>query len=214
MNMELPYSFYDKDDNGNFVRVKHDLLEIHGFYNFEKLMYSLTYKLKGKKCYYCREDLKYHPTIDHLYPRNFGGISIINNLVPACTCCNSYKNNMNACEFIEWKRLSSKLERRRYYTKVVNKKRKIRAKRGFDLPRKWIKTVDINFIIVTSNVENQNGEKYKKTLEFVERTGKLPRPLVISCNRFLLDGFTAYNVAKELEMKNVPVVFLENVIVV
>lgn len=214
MNMELPYSFYDKDDNGNFVRVKHDLLEIHGFYNFEKLMYSLTYKLKGKKCYYCREDLKYHPTIDHLYPRNFGGISITNNLVPACTCCNSYKNNMNAFEFMEWNRLRNKKERKNYYEKIIKKKRRFRSKRGFDLPRNWIQFIDISSIIITSNVENQSGDKYQRTLRFAKRTGKLPRPLIISCNRFLLDGFTAYNVAKELEMSSVPIIFLENVIVV
>ena len=36
-------------------------------------------------------------SLDHLYPRDYGGISVPNNLVPCCKDCNGKKNNFKTC---------------------------------------------------------------------------------------------------------------------
>ena len=49
-------------------------------------MYRLTYMMKGDRiCYYCGKTIsKKEMTLDHVYPRDFGGPSITDNLVPCC----------------------------------------------------------------------------------------------------------------------------------
>lgn len=39
-------------------------------------------------------------TIDHIYPKAFGGMRSWNNIVMACTLCNSKKGTMNVNDFI------------------------------------------------------------------------------------------------------------------
>ena len=58
-------------------------------------MYELTYMMKGNQiCYYCGKTIsKKEMTLDHVYPRDFGGPSITDNLVPCCSHCNSSKGN-------------------------------------------------------------------------------------------------------------------------
>ena len=50
-------------------------------------------------------------------------------------------------------------------------------------------------------------------LTFARRYNKLPRTIVVSRNGKLLDGATAYEVAKKLRFVEVPVTVLENVVI-
>ena len=66
--------------------------------------------------------------------------------------------------------------------------------------------------------ENMQARREKGILipeEWYETYGKICKPIVVSQNRFVLDGFTALLVAKNLGL-NIPLPFitLENVIVI
>lgn len=218
MIIELPSRFYSEKEEGNFARVHDGRLEIHGPWDFEKLMIELSYKMKGRtRCFYCRRRVDFNKiTIDHLYPRDFGGITITSNLEPACRECNSQKSNMNQYEYGVWRTISSDNERRSYYHSVVsNKRKRIRdpnIRKGFDLPKRWIEYRRLDSIQAVKHIDNKYGNKFRRIMNFVQKNGKLPRPIVISANNMLLDGATTFNVANEMKLREVPVIVLENVV--
>ena len=76
MKIQLPKTFEYHD--GPTHAVVHDgVLEMTPI-DFEKTMYHLTYRLKGKvRCAYCHRvlDANRH-TLDHVFPRDHGGISV------------------------------------------------------------------------------------------------------------------------------------------
>ena len=89
MIIDLPTKFYYEKD-GSKAFVDNEILYCENNVSFERLMYHTTYELRGKStCYYCGCELsEENRTLDHMYPRDFGGVSITNNLVPCCTNCN------------------------------------------------------------------------------------------------------------------------------
>ena len=220
MIIDLPKSYYRTDETGHsFVRVEDGLLEIKGTWNFEKLMVELTYAKKGTKCHYCNKELFPNKmTIDHLFPSDFGGITIPNNLEPACSKCNGTKSNMNEYEYRIWRSLGDSEEKNRFYHRIIRRKKarkfNVNDKKGFDLPRSWITKMSRKSIRCYSRIDNKGGKKFRKMMNFCKRYRKLPRPIIISRNDILLDGFTAFAVAKELGFRVVPVIKLDNVVVV
>lgn len=218
MIIELPEMFY-KADGKKYVRVKNGILEIHGYWDFEKLMVQLAYEMKGKcQCYYCRKSVDPKKiTIDHLFPSDFGGMSITNNLEPACQKCNSSKSNMNQYEYGVWRTIRDEEAQKNFYHSVVAKKKKrkfnAKVKKGFDLPKSWVEYRRLDSIQKISKVSNTNSNKFKRMLTFARRYNKLPRTIVVSRNGKLLDGATAYEVAKKLRFVEVPVTVLENVVI-
>lgn len=217
MIMELPEEFSKVYDNGWYVIIRKGVLEIHGGCNFDELMIEMTYGIKGRRrCYYCHEPVLPHKiTIDHVHPRDFGGVSIINNLEPTCSRCNSSKSNLNETEFKEWRTLSTKEQKDKFCKKVIGSKKGRKydpnQKAGFDLPKSWVTMQKLDTVIKVTRIDNSNGRKYKRMMAFVQKHGKLPRPLVITKNNVLLNGESAYGVSKELGFKTVPVIMLENV---
>lgn len=216
MNIELPRKFRKDYSNGKYVVVQKGRLEIHKGCNFERLMVELTFLIRGRdRCYYCGKGLKNsRVTIDHRHPRDFGGVTITNNLVPACGDCNSKKSNLNEYEFAIFRTLEP-AERKKYFEKAIQIKDRKRysrkAKKDFDLPESWIKLYSTQSIKECGRIDNSGGRKYARTLEFATKYGKLPRPIVITSNNILLDGRTAFHVARKLKFKKVPVIQLENV---
>lgn len=219
MIIELPKRFDRTINQYSFVRIRNGVLELKGDFDFEKTMVELAYRIKGStNCYYCRKQVgRRKITIDHLYPSDFGGVTITNNLEPACHKCNSCKSNMNMYEYEIWRTISSKEERKKYYHQAIE--RKVRRKKnpnnkmGFDLPRKWVTFIPLSMVKKVTEINNQGSEKYKRMKIFAKRYHKLPRPIVISSNNILLIGETAYAVAKALNFEEVPVIWLENVVV-
>lgn len=220
MIIDLPKSYYRTDETGYaFVKVEDGWLEIKGVWNFEKLMVELTYAKKGTRCHYCHKELPpTKVTIDHLFPSDFGGITIPNNLEPACSKCNGTKSNLNEYEYRIWRSLGSPEERSHFYHRTIKRKRsrKFNAqdKKGFDLPRRWITKIGRRNIRCYSKIDNKGSKKYNKMMSFCKKYRKLPRPIIISSNNILLDGFTAFAVARELNFKVVPVIRLDNVVVI
>lgn len=114
MLVELPKKFERKLNEYSFARIRDGVLELKGDFNFEKIMIELTYQMRGRtECYYCKRKVKATKiTIDHMFPSDFGGVTITNNLAPACSTCNSNKSNMNQYEFRVWSSLKSREEKK------------------------------------------------------------------------------------------------------
>ncbi|MBR6504471.1 MAG: HNH endonuclease [Clostridia bacterium] len=215
MIIELPKKFSYSKDQYNYANVRNGKLIIRGSLDFEDLMYDLTYSIKGRNnCYYCGKTTK-KITIDHMFPRDYGGISITNNLLPACSKCNSQKSNLNLYEYQIFRTLD-KLQKEVFKGKVYAKNEKMRYKRGFNIPKSWIETVHISriFVRVFFDQNLHKGKKYNKYTKFIKKYGRLPRPIILSGNFVLLDGFTILVCAREQGIHYIPVVVLENVEVI
>lgn len=218
MIIEIPEKFYKRKARDKYAEVKDGILEVHGFWSFKRLMVEIAYELKGKnQCYYCKKPLlDSEVTVDHLFPEAYGGISVTNNLVPACKLCNNTKADMNEQEYREWLNIEDKVQRKAFYEKnslrKIHKKYSIAIKETYDIPQEWIRYQRLDTIKNLESSKNKTGKTYLKTYDFVKKYRKLPVVLVISWNGILLDGRIAYEVAEELKLEMVPVVVLENVL--
>lgn len=218
MIIEIPEKFYKRKARDKYAEVKDGILEIHGFWSFKRLMVEIAYELKGKnQCYYCKKPLlDSEVTVDHLFPEAYGGISVTNNLVPACKVCNNMKADMNEKEYKEWLNIEDKVQRKAFYEKIstrkINKKYSIAIKETYDIPQEWIRYQRLETIKNLESSKTKTGKTYLKIYDFVKKYRKLPVVLVISWNGILLDGRIAYEVAEELKLEMVPVVVLENVL--
>lgn len=219
MLVELPRKYERKLNEYSFARIREGVLELKGDFNLEKIMVELAYQMRGRtECHYCHRKVKSNKiTIDHMFPADFGGVTITNNLVPACATCNGNKSNMNQYEFRIWETLQTREEKKAFYHKAVNRKKRQKknpyVKKGYDIPGKWIQFIKLDYVTKVSRIWPEGSEKYKKMLTFARRAQKIPRPLVLSSNLILIDGETAYAVAKHLHFEEVPVIILDNVIV-
>lgn len=220
MIIELPKSFeYQKGDG--WVVVHDGIMEITSMpFRFDEIMYQLVYyqleQLKERRCYCCGKILKDGElTLDHYYPKNHGGISIPNNLKPCCKACNSMKSDFTLEEFKRLRQIKNKC-RREVFKEGATKRNIIEKEtRGVLIPRDWYQLEKQIFcflpIISTNRIR---GASYRKTLKDYKKYGRICKPVVISKNRVVLDGFSALIVAGDLEEHPpLPVITLENVIV-
>ena len=216
MHVELPkgFSYYTKKRAGH-AHEENGFLYVEGPISWERVAYDLCYAVKGRqRCKYCGAKVKRRSmTVDHMFPRYFGGVSIPDNLLPSCTRCNSLKGDLNYHEFKEYRKLS-KGERAEFKRRVYAKKTKIRYRNGYDLPKRWISIVDISTIIVKDkSLLALRGKKYQRVEGFFKTYHHLPNPIVLSSNSVLLEGHTLYSVAQNNRVKYVPVIRLDNVVV-
>ena len=59
---------------------------------------SKIYDMWGGECAYCGKPAR---SLDHVIPRHKGGLTVIENLIPACLSCNGHKGAEN---WVEWYR--------------------------------------------------------------------------------------------------------------
>ena len=104
MIIELPKNYFYGPEKNGCAYVRDGILVVQGHINYEELMYNLAYVLKGyETCAFCGKNLEQRTrTLDHLYPRNWGGVSIPHNLMPACSRCNSLKGNLTYEQFMKF----------------------------------------------------------------------------------------------------------------
>lgn len=206
MIMELPNKFRMR-----YAEVINGELLIYENVRFEDLMYELTYATKKHRCYYCDKKLrKKTRTIDHAYPRDAGGISIIDNLYPSCSPCNSAKGNLTRDEYFHLVKLNPK-EKREYRLDVAKNRKNIFRKRGFVLPKKWFTMVDIWSIDYQFASTELRGKRYHRILEFYNKYHRLPRPVILDKNMRLLDGYNCVLFARDHCLPEIPAIILENV---
>lgn len=217
MIIELPQMFYKESGRNKYVIVENGILEIHGTWGFEELMIEITYLLKGKRqCYFCKREVNPKKiTIDHLFPTDFGGMTITSNLEPACSNCNSTKTNMNEYEYAIWRKIPKAQDKKKFYQKIVEKKRAKKhcsTEEWFDLPNKWVEYRKLDSLKINFKLQKKSSRKFQRMVKFAQKYHKLPRTIVISKNNYVLEGATAYQVAKEMGFQTVPVTVLENVV--
>ena len=200
---------------GGQVIVDDGILKIWHLVSWREFIYKLTISTKGKNCWYCGKSLKKEEiTMDHLYPQDLGGPTIPNNLAPACAYCNSQKGNLTEYQYRQILRASKK-DRNNIRRKMLASNERRKSDIGYFLPKKWITTKRIDRILVTFFMqEDYKGKKYKKVEEFYKTFGKLPYPIILDRNNYLLDGFILLMFAKNKGIATVPAIVLENVEVV
>lgn len=92
-----------------------------------------------------------------------------------------------------------------------------RKERGVLLPKEWYEMRKEYSVltVITSERPFKESRKYQRVIEMYETYGKICKPIVVSQNRFVLDGFSVLLAAKNLGMKiPLPFITLENVIVI
>ena len=179
--------------------------------NFEKIMYELTYEIYGKKCVYCKRKLtEKNKTLDHLYPRAIGGVSITNNLKPSCQKCNSAKGDKTEKQFYDSKIISKK-ESKLYKTNINKWKEQIYKTQGFYLPKDWYFFVPTNDIKGIVNLDYPLGKSYYNALGFYSTYNHFPKPIIIDKDFNLLDGYSILQLAKNKNIESIPAIWCENV---
>ena len=215
MIMDLPKDFAG---NGRDVFIENGILKIYKNVPFRKLVYELTFKIKGGKhrCLYCKREVANNKvTLDHLYPQDMGGPTITNNLLPCCSRCNAEKSNMTAKEYKRFLMLKHTGDERQYFKILQQKKELLRSLNEYQIPDEWLSEHDVSDIVLYLQLYNFKGSnKYRRTNAFYEQYGYFQKPIIVDQNGFLLDGF--YNVfyAKMHNISSLKAIMLENVEVI
>ena len=84
-----------------------------------------------------------------------------------------------------------------------------------ELPSDWISKKKIQEIIVRFDFSKEyKRAQYRKVEKFYKEYKHLPKPIIVDKQGFLLDGFISLMFAKDNNLRNLPVIVLENVEVV
>lgn len=77
---------------------------------------DVVFESQNFQCYYCGVQMEWiagcrspiSPTLDHVVPRVDGGLTVLDNLVGACSLCNSIKGSMRLEEFEVYRMLDGR----------------------------------------------------------------------------------------------------------
>lgn len=213
MKIMLPEKFFYRTKSG-IAYVKEGQLHIEGTVFFKRLIYNITYSLKGKdKCYYCGEDLNTkNRTIDHVFPTSFGGVSIPENMVPCCKTCNVNKFCMTESQFIRWNQKQSIEEREWFFQTCILENSEV-LKNGYLIPKEWIEMYDVSKYFDEMPLKRVNKQKYKKLEDYFNKWHQYPKPMIVSSNGWVFEGKYIITHAKRNNKNEVSAVVLENVFV-
>ena len=218
MFIELPKEYYFENSN-IYVNLEKGILKIKfkgDNYSFRKIMYDITFKMKGHTCCYCGSEKDI--TIDHIHPRSRGGPTITNNLQPACKSCNVEKDGLNDIEYKFFLRLEP--EERKEFKKDVREASDIMSKwNGFykEMPQEWF--VQINIQKIKAKITKSGSKQIKSRAKYnkIKKNYKISECkeyIVLDRNNVLLHGVEMYCIAKSLNLRELPVIKLENVEIV
>ena len=216
MIIEIPKGYTFEKEGEIIAFETENVLKLKGRQGkFQDIMYDITYKLKGNdRCHYCGKHVeKSKITLDHVYSQALGGPTIPQNMVPCCRNCNGKKEDMTPEQFRAYMNLKDeKLQsqfRREYFQSKMFQTRWVHI-----LPEEWISKRPISDLIVTIDLTDTSTNKYKKIKEYYMRCKQFPKPIIVDCHNFVLDGFTAVLYAKNNRIKEIQTIVLENVEVI
>lgn len=212
MNIQLPERFYYSKDWKQTAYVEDEILYVQGDVNYENLMYSLAYSIYGyNNCVYCGRKLtKETRTLDHVWPRRWGGLSIPDNLVPSCSNCNSKKNSMTLEQYNEWCKLDESLRAEAQVKFCMENEEKMRN--NYLLPEEWLTSFDVAEVIDDIDFELIENFGNDKIDLYYDTYGKYPRPIIVSSNNWVFKGKHILYHAKVNCIKTVSCVRLDNVV--
>ena len=205
-------------NNGAAV-VEGNLLYIYRPVDFRELMYALTNAIydEGRICYYCGAEItEKQRTMDHKYPQDFGGPTITDNLVPTCKKCNTTKGNLMEDEFKEFMKIENAEAAKAYRVAKERGHRKIHTGKVSVIPEEWIcpKDYPLNEIEMRMQVTVSLGRGYDHVSRRFQKYNSILKPVIVSTNKKLLDGFNVCLFAKVHNQWNrVNIIKLDNVIV-
>lgn len=214
MKIMLPKHYF-YSSNGGKAYVSKEKLYIEGNVNYERLIYDIVYSLKGKtRCYYCGKKLSAkNRTLDHKYPRYFGGISIPENLEPCCKECNLNKLCMTEKQFLIWNEIESIKEQDLFFQSSVKKNTEVLKKKKFLIPNRWVEMYDVAKYFLDAPFKRINKKKFKKLENYYKKWHQYPKPIIVSANGWVFEGNHIITHAKKINKHKVCAVVLENVIV-
>ena len=217
MKIRLPEKFIytNRAKNAN-AYVKNGVLYVKGYVSIEELMYTITYMVKGyDKCHYCGCELTgKNRTLDHMYPRRWGGISIPENLIPSCKNCNRDKMDMSYDQFMQYRRLKTKKDKEAFYKKCVWANLKVRKRAKFVLNSNWLSVYDIQELLKYMKFDQLQKTKSKNLAAYYRNWGQYPHPMIVSSNGWVFKGKHILHHAKKIKRKSVMAIVLDNVVVV
>lgn len=217
MRIRLPEQFiYTNRAHNSSAYVKDGILYVSGYVNFEELMYTATYVLKGyDKCHYCGAELtEKNRSLDHMYPRRWGGVSITDNLIPSCKDCNQEKKDMTYDQFMRYKQCKSQQEKDEFYLKCLEENLKTRKRAKFTIDRDWLTVYDIREVLKYMKFNKLERNKSRKLAAYYRNWGQYTHPVIISSNDWVFKGRHILHHAKSARRHSVIAIVLENVIVV
>lgn len=217
MKIRLPESFiYTNRTKNASAYVKDGILYVNGYISFEDLMYTITYMVKGyDKCYYCGCELTdKNRTLDHMYPRRWGGISIPENLVPSCKNCNQDKKDMSYDQFMRYKKLKTKKAKEDFYDKCLQVNLKVLKRARFVLNSNWLSVYDIEELLRYMKFNKLEKTKSNNLAAYYRNWGQYTHPIIVSSNGWVFKGKHILHHAKNIKRKSVMAIVLENVVVV
>ena len=206
MNIHIPKGFVYETKSGGYAYEKNGRLYVRKI-GVEALMRELTYVLKGRnRCYYCGCVLtSKNRTIDHMFPRNWGGITIPDNLVPCCMRCNNRKGNLTAEQYKKWLTLPDNAKKD-FRTKSIQENERFVEHGKLLLNPKWI-----DYANVAELSKRFSADRRKR---FVNNNKKVKSTDVIYlCNqgKWVPKGLDVLDDAVKGKRKTVPVIRLSNV---
>ena len=230
MKVLLPDYDYVFEDGS--AEVKDGVLYIYRPGAYKDVMYKLTYLIFGKKeCFFCHKNfvepgsgkignnlLTTQTTLDHLKPQEFGGPTIPNNMRPSCSFCNNSKGNLYPEEFEQYRILTAvegkegRKLRHDFKQKIRDDQERRRYGEIESLPKEWYSKESYKNIYVNFWLMEPLGYMYHKQEKFLRKYKRLPKPIIISSNRFLLDGFNTILLAKYNHISKIDTIVLENVV--
>lgn len=216
MKIQLPETFiYTNRSKNASAYIKNGILYVKGHVNFEQLMYTITYTVKGyDKCYYCGCELTdKNRTLDHMYPRRWGGVSIPENLIPSCKDCNRDKMDMSYNQFMQYIKLKTNKEKEQFYNKCLQTNLKVRKRAKFVLDSNWLSVYDIRELLKYMKFDQLEESKSKNLAAYYRNWGQYTHPIIVSSNDWVFKGKHILNHAKKIKRKSVMAIVLDNVVV-
>jgi len=217
MNIWLPPQYiYTTRKHGSCAYVTNGTLYVEGFINYEDLAYSLAYELHGcQHCCYCGKRLTpKNRTLDHLYPRRWGGVSLPENLKPSCKSCNNLKTDMTEAQFSHFLKLTSSDSRAMFYDKCIEKNLGIIQKKDFIIPSEWITFFDATEIVNYLSFRFLESHKMEKLEAYYRQYHQYTHPIIVSSDGWIFKGKHILYLAKKNKNPIVPAIVLENVVVI
>ena len=215
MIIDLPSKFQMKSEDHKyaFSEVRDGILHLYGNISFRRVIYNITYILKGESsCYYCGRRIRpKNMTLDHMYSVDMGGPTIPNNLIPCCSKCNEEKSNMSIDSYRVY--MGLRANQRQTFRKLVIKEQELIRKSGcYEIPEDWIELSPIDkFIVQVDMLQKCKTRKYRQMKAYHKKYNMLKTPVIVDKNNFVLDGYMSLMFAKSQGIKSVPVIKLENV---
>lgn len=183
---------------------------------------AMTYARLSGVCAYCGKKLKLKnskgkknnfgvSTADHIVPKARGGLSLISNLCCSCNSCNSKKGFMTDDEFFEYRELikAGKIRQAKEFKDDIELEMQANRLKGIYLVGdSWdIEDFPLKEVKLSRRFSELESIQSKRSMKYYKIYRHLRKPILISSNRVIIEGFGQLYTAVKNKLTTVPVVF-------